>query len=435
MSKITLNAVGSLLDATTAATTINNNSAVIVAAWDNTLSRDGTTPNQMEADLDMNSNDILNVNKLNTETLILNGQEIVSSDLSALPAIADGEIFSNISGSSNSPVGNSLTSILDHVVGNTQGSILYRNASDWTSLLPGSSGQFLRTGGSNSNPTWNSLTGGGDVLAANDLSEYTATQTTARNNIGAISVAQSDVFQGLVYKNNLDNAGNIDVWAGFCHDSTGQKILYLNAPMSKWVGGNWAVGNGSGCLDTGVFIEGAYFIHLIYNPTSNITDFLVSFSPFAPLMPSGYTFRRLIGSFYATVAGVSPFTITTDGWMIMWTKVNSIFQQANGSSTYLRTLNVPKGVKCEVNCLITASGTNPVTWPGAYLIIKDAELGFVSLDPSNAYTYYGTNQTAIFTANFTTSTAGNLITGDTNTDPPIISIDVYGWRFDKRIYR
>lgn len=70
MSKITLNNVGSLLDATTAATTINNNSAAIVSAYDNTLSRDGTSPNQMGASLDMNSNDILNVNTLTTKSLI-----------------------------------------------------------------------------------------------------------------------------------------------------------------------------------------------------------------------------------------------------------------------------------------------------------------------------------------------------------------------------
>lgn len=61
MSKITLNDVGNLIDATTAATTINDNSAAIVAAMDNTLSRDGTTPNQMESNLDMNSNQIINL--------------------------------------------------------------------------------------------------------------------------------------------------------------------------------------------------------------------------------------------------------------------------------------------------------------------------------------------------------------------------------------
>lgn len=61
MTKITLSNVGSLTDSTTAQNTINNNFDVIETAFDNTLSRDGTSPNQMEAALDMNSNPIINL--------------------------------------------------------------------------------------------------------------------------------------------------------------------------------------------------------------------------------------------------------------------------------------------------------------------------------------------------------------------------------------
>lgn len=43
------------------AAVINANNAAIETAFDNTLSRDGSTPNQMEADLDMNSNRVLNL--------------------------------------------------------------------------------------------------------------------------------------------------------------------------------------------------------------------------------------------------------------------------------------------------------------------------------------------------------------------------------------
>jgi len=43
---------------------INARLALIEAAFDNTVSRDGTVPNSMSADLDMNGNDILNVNSL-----------------------------------------------------------------------------------------------------------------------------------------------------------------------------------------------------------------------------------------------------------------------------------------------------------------------------------------------------------------------------------
>lgn len=61
MAKLVLTDVSNIENTDTAESTINNNSAAIETALENTLSRDGTTPNQMEADLDMNSNRILNL--------------------------------------------------------------------------------------------------------------------------------------------------------------------------------------------------------------------------------------------------------------------------------------------------------------------------------------------------------------------------------------
>lgn len=45
----------------------------ITEAFDNTVSRDGSSPNTMSADLDLNSNDILNVNTLESENVNVNG--------------------------------------------------------------------------------------------------------------------------------------------------------------------------------------------------------------------------------------------------------------------------------------------------------------------------------------------------------------------------
>lgn len=59
--------------------TINNNNSKIEEAFDNTISRDGSTPNQMEADLDLNSNNILNVLRLDTDSLYLNGSRLISA--------------------------------------------------------------------------------------------------------------------------------------------------------------------------------------------------------------------------------------------------------------------------------------------------------------------------------------------------------------------
>lgn len=78
MTKITLTNVGDLTNTTTAAATINANNSIIQAAMDNTLSRDGTSPNPMGSALDMNSNNILNLPAPATATSPLRLQDLSS---------------------------------------------------------------------------------------------------------------------------------------------------------------------------------------------------------------------------------------------------------------------------------------------------------------------------------------------------------------------
>lgn len=61
MPKLTLADLGNLQNETTVVSTLNSNNALIEAALENTVSRDGTSPNVMNASFDMNSNRILNL--------------------------------------------------------------------------------------------------------------------------------------------------------------------------------------------------------------------------------------------------------------------------------------------------------------------------------------------------------------------------------------
>lgn len=58
---------------------LNNNFEELRDAFDNTLSLDGSTPNAMQADLDMNGNDIINAS-----SLTINGQDVVATTAAAL---------------------------------------------------------------------------------------------------------------------------------------------------------------------------------------------------------------------------------------------------------------------------------------------------------------------------------------------------------------
>jgi len=59
-------------------TTLNNNFEALNDKLDNTVSRDGSTPNEMNADLDMNSNDLLNVGRVNADEVFVSGTDVTT---------------------------------------------------------------------------------------------------------------------------------------------------------------------------------------------------------------------------------------------------------------------------------------------------------------------------------------------------------------------
>ena len=63
---------------------IDNNFTNIKNALENALSRNGQLPNSIQTDLDMDSNDLLNVGDINTQRLFVDGQEFVGSDATAV---------------------------------------------------------------------------------------------------------------------------------------------------------------------------------------------------------------------------------------------------------------------------------------------------------------------------------------------------------------
>ena len=68
-------------------TQLNNNFTALRDAFDNTLSRDGSTPNSMSADIDLNSNDLINVNSVETSSLRINGVLVAPGDLASAGSV------------------------------------------------------------------------------------------------------------------------------------------------------------------------------------------------------------------------------------------------------------------------------------------------------------------------------------------------------------
>lgn len=93
--------------------------------------------------------------------------------------IANNTVLGNISGGAASPIGLTASQVLD-TISTTQGTILYRNATIWTSLAPGTSaGQFLRTLGAAANPIWDAPNLREQLITANGNFTVPTTATAA----------------------------------------------------------------------------------------------------------------------------------------------------------------------------------------------------------------------------------------------------------------
>lgn len=95
---VTINPVGSLIDATTAQTTINNNFTAIQTALTDVYSLSGVAPNQMENTLDMNSNHILNLPAPSSSTEPLRLMDIIPSGSVVIPSLVGDVTASAASG-------------------------------------------------------------------------------------------------------------------------------------------------------------------------------------------------------------------------------------------------------------------------------------------------------------------------------------------------
>ena len=87
-------------------------------------------------------------------------------------------VFGNNTSSTAAPAFNTVSSFLDNAFSNTQGAVLYRGASGWSALAPGTSGQFLTTGGSAANPSWTTGSSSGVTSIAGTTNQVIASSGT-----------------------------------------------------------------------------------------------------------------------------------------------------------------------------------------------------------------------------------------------------------------
>jgi hypothetical protein len=79
--------------------------------------------------------------------------------------------------------------------------VLYRGASAWSVLAPGTSGQILQTGGTSANPSWTNAAGGGTVTSVTftgDGTLFSSTPSSAVTTTGTLTAALANQSANVV---------------------------------------------------------------------------------------------------------------------------------------------------------------------------------------------------------------------------------------------
>lgn len=106
-----------------------------------------------------------------------------------LSSAAANTVLSNATGSSAAPAFNTFSAAFDSAFASAQGTVLYRGASGWTALAPGTSGLFLQTQGTGANPQWATPSGSGNVSTSGTITSGQSAQWNSSTTL--ISVANT----------------------------------------------------------------------------------------------------------------------------------------------------------------------------------------------------------------------------------------------------
>jgi hypothetical protein len=200
--------------------------------------------------------------------LTTGGGPITAAGTISFEQVSNGTLLANISGAAAAPVPSTLSLIFDAILSSTQGAVLYRGASTWAALAPGTSGQFLQTNGAAANPSWASASGAAPIAASNIPANLTAGTALA------LGHTLSDILDYIV----SSSRGTLlfrgaSGWSGLAPGTAGQVLSTGGTTGDP----SWIAASTGGSGTAGNFIARRVFnANTVYTPTAGTGAVIVT---------------------------------------------------------------------------------------------------------------------------------------------------------------
>jgi hypothetical protein len=168
----------------------------------------------------------------------LTGGPITTTGVISLADIDPGYILANLTGSPDAPTPFPVSDVLDSVFGSVHGDILFRGASGWLVLAPGSSGNFLQTGGVGVDPVWAAGGGGGSNFQYQDAWFLAKNGNDANDGktVNTPKLTVANIVASFTAATNVINCFDNGSYPLSFTSITPGAITFFNAPTATFTG-------------------------------------------------------------------------------------------------------------------------------------------------------------------------------------------------------